>query len=143
MLRLAGLSVLVTVCLAHLGCRVPIAGGSDAADPAGPRTLAIVDVRVPSSPAPASDGVVVVLGDWISAVGRPDRVAMPAPATVLDGVGLTGDLTATRRATLTRWGVVTAVGTGARLENTLALRADASRTETTVRHGPVIDEHAR
>ena len=104
--------------------------------------LAIVDARVSSLPAPVSDGVVVVVGDWISAVGLPDQVAVPAPATVLDGAGLTGDLTVTPRATLTRWRVVTAVDTGARLENTLALRAGASRTETTVRHGQIIDERA-
>jgi len=38
--------------------------------------------------------------------------------------------------------VVTAVDTGARLENALALRAGASRTETMVRHGQIIDERA-
>jgi imidazolonepropionase-like amidohydrolase len=148
-LRFAGLSILATVCLAHLGYRTPIAGGSGLADPAASRTLAVVGARVYPSPtaAPVSDGVVVAVGDRISAVGRRDQVTVPAQATVLDGAGLTvtagfwnahvhfaepeytlagsqpaADLTAKLRAMLTRWGVVTAVDTGSRLENTLALR---------------------
>jgi len=147
-LRLAGLSILA-MCLAHLGCRAPVAGGSGAADPAAPRTLAVVGARIYPSPttAPVPDGVVLVVGDRISTVGRRDQVVVPAQATVLDGTGLTvtagfwnahvhfrepeftlagsqpaGDLTAKVRAMLTQWGVVTAVDTGSRLENTLALR---------------------
>jgi len=137
------------MCLAHLGCRAPMTGGSGAADPAAPRTLAVVGARIYPSPTatPVSDGVVLVVGDRISTVGRRDQVAVPAQATVLDGTGLTvtagfwnahvhfrepeftlagsqpaGDLIAKVRAMLTQWGVVTAVDTGSRLENTLALR---------------------
>ncbi len=91
MLRKAGLSILAAMCLAHLGCRAPMAGGSGAADPAAPRTLAVVGARIYPSPvtAPVPDGVVLVVGDRISAVGRRDQVAVPAQATVLDGAGLT------------------------------------------------------
>jgi imidazolonepropionase-like amidohydrolase len=86
-------------------------------------------------------------GASISAVGRRDQVHVPGPAAVLDGTGLTvtagfwnahvhftdarfepgdsrpaAELTASLRAMLTRWGVVNAVDTGSREENTLALR---------------------
>src|SRR5262249_57086318 len=82
---------ILAMCLAHLGCRAPVAGGSGAADPAPPRTLAVVGARIYPSPTTAAvpDGVVLVVGDKISTVGRRDQVVVPAQATVLDGNGLT------------------------------------------------------
>jgi len=145
---------LATVCLALglAGCRAPSAGGSGPTDQSSSgagKTLAIVGARIytaPSNP-PITDGVVVMTGATISAVGRRDQVRVPGQATVLDGTGLTvtagfwnahvhftdarfepavsrtaAELTASLRAMLTRWGVVNAVDTGSRAENTLALR---------------------
>jgi len=145
---------LATVCLALglAGCRAPSAGGSGPTDQSSSgagKTLAIVGARIytaPSNP-PITDGVVVMTGATISAVGRRDQVRVPGQATVLDGTGLTvtagfwnahvhftdarfepavsrtaAELTARLRAMLTRWGVVNAVDTGSRAENTLALR---------------------
>ena len=73
--------MLATVCLALglAGCRAPGAGGSasihqsDAGQQSGAgKTLAIVGARVYISPteAPIADGVVVMTGATISAVGR-------------------------------------------------------------------------
>jgi imidazolonepropionase-like amidohydrolase len=134
------------------GCRAPGAGGSGPADqrsPAAGKTLAIVGARIYTAPTdpPITDGVVVMTGATISAVGRRDQVRVPGHATVLDGTGLTvtagfwnahvhftdarfeaaafrpePELTASLRAMLTRWGVANAVDTGSRPENTLALR---------------------
>ena len=146
--------MLATMCLALAlaGCRAPGAGGSGPADQrstAAGKTLAIVGARIYTAPTdpPITDGVVVMTGATISAVGRRDQVRVPGHATVLDGTGLTvtagfwnahvhftdarfeaaasrpaAELTASLRAMLTRWGVVNAVDTGSRPENTLALR---------------------
>jgi len=133
-------------------CRAPGAGGSGPADQrstAAGKTLAIVGARIYTAPTdpPITDGVVVMTGATISAVGRRDQVRVPGHATVLDGTGLTvtagfwnahvhftdarfeaaasrpvAELTASLRAMLTRWGVANAVDTGSRPENTLALR---------------------
>ena len=144
--------MLAMVCLALglVGCRAPVADRSAAVEQSGTgKTLAIVGARTYISPteAPITDGVVVMTGATISAVGRRDQVQVPAQATVLDGTGLTvtagfwnahvhfidpafqsaasrpaAELTERMRAMLTRWGVVNAVDTGSREENTLALR---------------------
>ncbi len=146
--------MLATMCLALglAGCRTPGAGGSGPADQrstAAGKTLAIVGARIYTAPTdpPITDGVVVMTGATISAVGRRDQVRVPSHATVLDGTGLTvtagfwnahvhftdarfeaaasrpvAELTASLRAMLTRWGVANAVDTGSRPENTLALR---------------------
>ncbi len=146
--------MLATMCLALglAGCRTPGAGGSGPADQrstAAGKTLAIVGARIYTAPTdpPITDGVVVMTGATISAVGRRDQVRVPGHATVLDGTGLTvtagfwnahvhftdarfeaaasrpvAELTASLRAMLTRWGVANAVDTGSRPENTLALR---------------------
>jgi imidazolonepropionase-like amidohydrolase len=150
--------MLATVCLALglVGCRAPSADRSASVDQSGTgeqsgtgKTLAIVGARIYTAPteAPITDGVVVMTGTTISAVGRRDQVRVPARATVLDGTGLTvtagfwnahvhfidaafqsaasrpaPELTERMRAMLTRWGVVSAVDTGSREENTLALR---------------------
>jgi imidazolonepropionase-like amidohydrolase len=134
------------------GCRAPGAGGSGPADQrstAAGKTLVIVGARIYTAPTdpPITDGVVVMTGATIGAVGRRDQVRVPGHATVLDGTGRTvtagfwnahvhftdarfeaaasrpaAELTASLRAMLTRWGVVNAVDTGSRPENTLALR---------------------
>ena len=144
--------MLAAMCLALglVGCRAPVADRSAAVEQSGTgKTLAIVGARTYISPteAPITDGVVVMTGATISAVGRRDQVQVPAQATVLDGTGLTvtagfwnahvhfidaavqsaasrpaAELTERVRAMLTRWGVVNAVDTGSREENTLALR---------------------
>jgi len=132
------------------GCRAPSTGNPAPPEQSGAgKTLAIVSARVYTSPteAPITDGVVVMTGTTISAVGRRDQVRVPDQATVLDGTGLTvtagfwnahvhfidaafqsadsrpaAELTEPVRAMLTRWGVVNAVDTGSREDNTLALR---------------------
>jgi imidazolonepropionase-like amidohydrolase len=156
--------MLASVCLALglFGCRAPSAGGSasihqsdaghqsDTGDQRGAgKTLAIVGARVYTSPTESAitDGVVVMTGPTISAVGRRDQVRVPDHATVLDGTGLSvtagfwnahvhfidavfgsaasrpaPELTERVRTMLTRWGVVNAVDTGSRPDNTLALR---------------------
>jgi imidazolonepropionase-like amidohydrolase len=163
--------MLVTVCLALglVGCRAPGAGGSSSIDQSSAgdqsgagKTLAIVGARVYTMPteAPIPDGVVVMTGAAISAVGRRDQVRVPDNATVLDGTGLTvtagfwnahvhfidaafqsatsrpsAELTERVQAMLTRWGVVNAVDTGSRPDDTLALRR---RTESGEIPGPRI-----
>lgn len=144
--------MLAAMCLALglAGCRAPSAGNPAPTELSGAgKTLAIVGARIYASPteAPIADGVVVMTGATISAVGRRDQVRVPAQATVLDGTGLTvtagfwnahvhfidaafqsadsrpaAELTERVRAMLTRWGVVNAVDTGSREDNTLALR---------------------
>jgi imidazolonepropionase-like amidohydrolase len=144
--------MLAAMCLALglAGCRAPSAGNPAPTEQSGAgKTLAIVGARIYASPteAPIADGVVVMTGATISAVGRRDQVRVPAQATVLDGTGLTvtagfwnahvhfidaafqsadsrpaAELTERVRAMLTRWGVVNAVDTGSREDNTLALR---------------------
>ena len=147
--------MLATMCLALglAGCHAPSAGGSaptDQSSTGAGKPLAIVGARIHTAPTdpPITDGVVVMTGTTISAVGRRDQVRVPGEATVLDGTGLTvtagfwnahvhftgarfeaaasrpaAELTASVRAMLTRWGVVNAVDTGSREENTLALRS--------------------
>jgi imidazolonepropionase-like amidohydrolase len=137
------------VVLGLAGCRTPIATESSSTGTSPNKTTAIVGARIYPSPteAPLADGVVVMVDDRISAVGPRAQVRVPAQATVLDGAGLTvtagfwnahvhfvepvfgsapsrsaADLTAKIQGMLTRWGVVNAVDTGSRLENTLAVR---------------------
>jgi imidazolonepropionase-like amidohydrolase len=144
--------MLAAMCLALglAGCRAPSASNPAPTEQSGAgKTLAIVGARIYTSPteAPIADGVVVMTGATINAVGRRDQVRVPDQATVLDGTGLTvtagfwnahvhfidpafqsavsrpgAELVARVRAMLTRWGVVNAVDTGSREENTLALR---------------------
>ena len=144
--------MLAVMCLALglAGCRAPSAGNPAPTEQSGAgKTLAIVGARIYTSAteAPIADGVVVMTGTTISAVGRRDQVRVPDQATVLDGKGLTvtagfwnahvhfidpafqsaasrpaAELTERVRAMLTRWGVVNAVDTGSREEHTLALR---------------------
>jgi imidazolonepropionase-like amidohydrolase len=144
--------MLAAMCLALglAGCRAPSASNPAPTEQSGAgKTLAIVGARIYTSPteAPIADGVVVMTGATISAVGRRDQVRVPDRATVLDGTGLTvtagfwnahvhfidpafqsavsrpgAELAERVRAMLTRWGVVNAVDTGSREENTLALR---------------------
>jgi len=142
-LRAAKLIAGLCLVLGWLGCQGPIASDSRAP------TLAIVGARVYPSPAdaPIADGVVLVAGGRITAVGPRSEVRVPTPATVLDGSGTTltagfwnahvhfieekfkpaatrpaAELAAGLEAMLTRWGVVNVVDTGSPPENTLALR---------------------
>ena len=86
--------MLAAMCLALglAGCRAPSAGNPAPTEQSGAgKTLAIVGARIYTSPteAPITDGVVVMTGATISAVGRRDQVRVPAQAAVLDGTGLT------------------------------------------------------
>jgi imidazolonepropionase-like amidohydrolase len=129
------------------GCATP-----EAAKPAGPGTLpviALVGGRVQTAPdtAAIADGVVVVEGTVITAVGRRGDVRVPPGAVVLDCAGATVSagfwnshvhftqpvweaadsapaerLAAGLRAMLTSYGFVRVVDTGSAPPNTLALR---------------------
>jgi imidazolonepropionase-like amidohydrolase len=143
------LRVVAAICLTWgtAGCRGSVADGSSATE--GKNMLAIVGARIYTSPAeaPLSDGTLIMANGAISAVGRRDRISVPAGAAILNGAGLTvtagfwnthvhftearwqnadtrsaEELTAGLRAMLTRWGVVRVVDTGSALANTLALR---------------------
>jgi imidazolonepropionase-like amidohydrolase len=145
--RRAALGKIITFCLAAVGCRKPMAGGSPPTEERD--VLVIAGARIYPSPSepPISNGTVVARDGLITAVGPRDRVRLPARATVLDGAGLTvtagfcnahvhfteakwqaadsaspPELTASLRAMLTRWGVVCVVDTGSSPANTLALR---------------------
>jgi imidazolonepropionase-like amidohydrolase len=133
-----------------------------AAPPAAPATTALVGGRVQPSPEAAAipDGVVLIEGGRIAAVGPRSQVTVPAGAAVIDCMGATvmaafwnshvhfmgpkfegaasapaDKLTAALRAMLTSRGVAHAVDTGSWLENTLALRR---RVESGEIPGPTI-----
>jgi imidazolonepropionase-like amidohydrolase len=140
-----GVVAWVTVVLLTTACGMPDAGR------ATPRSnvVALVGGRVQASPeAPAiTDGVVLIDGGVITAVGSRGQIPLPPGATVVDCTGATvtsgfwnshvhftgpafqqadsaapGRLADALRAMLTSWGVVHAVDTGSDLANTLALR---------------------
>jgi len=133
--------------LAVAGCRGSLP--SDSSGTEGREMLAIVGARIYVSPAeePIVNGAVLMADGVITAVGRRDRIRVPASAAIVDGAGLTvtagfwnthvhfpeakwepagsrpaPELAEALRAMLTRWGVVRAVDTGSFLANTLALR---------------------
>jgi imidazolonepropionase-like amidohydrolase len=126
-----------------------LACSSAAQPPPGARVTALVGGRIVPSPLAASipDGVVLIEGATVTAVGPRATVRVPAGATVIDCSGgtvtagfwnshvhFTGpafraadsasaeSLGAALRAMLTAYGVVHAVDTGSYLPNTLALR---------------------
>ncbi|HEV8616911.1 MAG TPA: amidohydrolase family protein [Methylomirabilota bacterium] len=141
------------------GCGVTPAARSDA--PAPPVT-ALVGGRVQPSPdvAPIADGVVLIEGGRIVAVGTRDQVRVPPGASVLDCTGGTvtagfwnthvhfiepkfraaesapaEQLAGALRAMLTSYGVVGVLDTGSYLADTLALRR---RIESGEIAGPAI-----
>ena len=152
-----GWVLLVVALLA--GCGVTPAARGDA--PTAP-VMALIGGRVQPSPeaAPIADGVVLVQGGRITAVGTRDQVRVPAGATVLDCTGGTvtagfwnthvhfiepqwrsaatapaEQLAGALRAMLTSYGVVGVLDTGSYLQDTLVLRR---RIESGEIDGPAI-----
>jgi imidazolonepropionase-like amidohydrolase len=140
---------LLVVLLAVLGAACTTPEGPRSGAPGARPTLALVGGRVLTAPeAPAiDDGVVLVRGTTIAAVGARGAVAIPAGARVLDCAGATvsagfwnthvhfigpvwdgaGSAPAERladglRSMLTTYGFVRVVDTGSWTANTLALR---------------------
>jgi imidazolonepropionase-like amidohydrolase len=139
-----------------------VACSTTPAPPSLPRVTALVGGRVLPSPQAAAipDGVVLIEGTTITAVGPRATVRVPEGATVVDCSGgavssgfwnshvhFTGEqfrgaetagaeaLSGALRAMLTSYGVVHVVDTGSYLPNTLALRRRIDRGEIT---GPSI-----
>jgi imidazolonepropionase-like amidohydrolase len=140
------------VCAAATACGAP----PPAAPSASPPQIALIGATVIAGPdaAPIEDGVVVIAGDRITAVGPRSAVAVPAGARRVDSRGATilagfwnthvhflqptwvdaahapaARLEEGLRELATRWGFVHVVDTGSNLPDTVALRSRIERGE--------------